>query len=123
MRTSNFKSKVVLKAAVLAAVIFLLGAGASFGQQVVNLTAGPAGITLPDGVGVPMWGYSCGASVAQVATAATFSGTTVTVAGPLPVNAYIGTALTAGTVQGIVTSNTATTLTVASWFPASGAAF
>src|SRR5271165_3661402 len=119
MRTCDFKFKAVLKAAALVAAILLLSAGVSFGQQVVNLTAGSAGITLPDGVGVPMWGYSCGAGVAAVATTATVSGTTATVAGPLPVNAYIGTTLTAGAVQGIVTSNTATTLTVASWFPAS----
>ena len=29
----------------------------------VNLTAGPATATLPDGSIVPMWGYSCGAAV------------------------------------------------------------
>src|SRR5215469_6943121 len=124
MQTIEFKFKIVLKAAIVMAAILLLSAGRSFGQQVVNLTAGPAGITMSDGVGVPMWGYSCGAGVAAVGTSATaVSGTTVTVAGPLPVNAYVGTTLTAGAVQGVVTSNTATTLTVASWFPASGTAF
>jgi hypothetical protein len=125
MRTCDFKFKAMLKAAALVAAILLLSAGASFGQQVVNLTAGSAGITLPDGTGVPMWGYSCGTPVATVSTTASaVNGTTVTVAVALPVNAvnaYIGTTLTAGTVQGIVTSNTPTTLTVASWFPASGA--
>ena len=124
MQTNDFKFKTVLKAAALVAAILLLSTGASFGQQVVNLTAGPAGITMSDGVGVPMWGYSCGAAVAATATTATaVSGTTVTVAGPLPVNAYVGTTLTAGSVQGVVTSNTATTLTVASWFPANSTAF
>jgi len=124
MQINDFKFKTVLKATVLVAAILLLSTGASFGQQVVNLTAGPAGITMSDGVGVPMWGYSCGAAVAATATTATaVSGTTVTVAGPLPVNAYVGTTLTAGSVQGVVTSNTATTLTVASWFPANSTAF
>jgi len=124
MQINDFKFKTVLKAAILMAAILLLGTGASFGQQVVNLTAGPAGITMSDGVGVPMWGYSCGAAVAATNTpASTVSGTTVTVAGPLPVNAYVGTKLTAGSVQGVVTSNTATTLTVASWFPANSTAF
>src|SRR5215472_3949600 len=124
MQTIEFKFKIVLKAAIVMAAILLLSTGASFGQQVVNLTAGPAGITMSDGVGVPMWGYSCGAGVGAVGTPATaVTGTTVTVAGPLPVNAYVGTTLTAGSVQGVVTSNTATTLTVASWFPANGTAF
>ncbi len=35
----------------------------AFGQQVVNLTAGPTSVTLPDGSTVPMWGYSCGLPV------------------------------------------------------------
>src|ERR1700674_2083347 len=126
MRTCDFKFKAMLKAAALVAAILLLSASVSFGQQVVNLTAGSAGITLPDGTGVPMWGYSCGTPVATVSTTASaVNGTTVTVAVALPinaVNAYIGTTLTVGTLQGIVTSNTATTLTVASWFP-SGVAF
>jgi len=45
------------------AVFFSPGAVAAFGQQQVNLTAGPATITLPDGSQVPMWGYSCGSIV------------------------------------------------------------
>ena len=53
----------------------LLATGLSFAQQQVNLTAGPAGITLPDGNGVPMWGYTCGAIVAgSTATCAPLSG-------------------------------------------------
>jgi hypothetical protein len=35
----------------------------AFGQQPINLTAGPTQITMPDGSTVPMWGYSCGAAV------------------------------------------------------------
>jgi hypothetical protein len=55
--------------------VFLFAALAAFGQQQVNLTAGPAGITMADGNGVPMWGYSCGAAVTgSTATCAPLSG-------------------------------------------------
>jgi hypothetical protein len=63
MRSNNYKS--VLKHAALAASVLLLASGAAFAQQQINLTAGPATATLPDGTAVPMWGYSCDA--AQVA--------------------------------------------------------
>jgi hypothetical protein len=55
MRIMNLKAN--LKTAILMASA-LLGTGTSHAQ--VNLTAGPASITLPDGSTVPMWGYSCG---------------------------------------------------------------
>ena len=61
MRSNYLKA--TLKTAVLAATVLLLGAGLAFAQQQVNLTAGPATATLPDGSTVPMWGYSCGAAV------------------------------------------------------------
>jgi hypothetical protein len=48
-----------LKTAVAAATVLLLGAGMAVAQQVVNLTAAPTSITLPDGANVPMWGYTC----------------------------------------------------------------
>src|SRR5215468_7778234 len=60
MRSNYLKT---LKTAVLAISVLLLGASVSFAQQQVNLTAGPATATLPDGSAVPMWGYSCGAAV------------------------------------------------------------
>ncbi len=41
----------------------LLCGSLAFGQQQVNLSAGPTSATLPDGSAVPMWGYSCGAAV------------------------------------------------------------
>src|SRR4051812_22227733 len=44
------------------ALLLLLGALTTFGQQQINLTAGPTTISLPDGASVPMWGYSCGAA-------------------------------------------------------------
>src|SRR5206468_1785031 len=46
-----------------AAGVLLLGAGWAVGQQQVNVTAGPTSITMPDGMLVPMWGYSCGTPV------------------------------------------------------------
>jgi hypothetical protein len=48
-----------LKATITAAIVLLLGAGLVRAQQTVNLTAAPTSITLPDGVNVPMWGYTC----------------------------------------------------------------
>jgi hypothetical protein len=61
MRSNYLKT---LKTAVLAISVLLLGASVSSAQQQVNLTAGPATATLPDGSAVPMWGYSCGPAVA-----------------------------------------------------------
>ena len=49
-----------LKTAVYATLVLLLGAGLSLAQQ-VNISAGPATLTTPDGSLVPMWGYSCDA--------------------------------------------------------------
>ena len=62
MRTNNFKA--TLKSTVRVVGILLFVAVVAFGQQQVNLTAGPATATLPDGSTVPMWGFSCGAAVA-----------------------------------------------------------
>jgi len=61
MRINNFRS--IAKAAVRTAGVLLFGAVATFGQQTVNLTAGPTTAALPDGSAIPMWGYSCGAPV------------------------------------------------------------
>src|SRR6266853_2336804 len=68
MRFLNFKSALIKSG--LAASVLLLASGASFGQQQVNLTAGPTTTTLPDGSVVQMWGYSCaGATVIAASTA------------------------------------------------------
>jgi hypothetical protein len=53
----------ILKAAVRVASVLLAGAVMALGQQQVNLTAGPSTANLPDGSAVPMWGYTCGATV------------------------------------------------------------
>jgi len=60
MRSNYLKT---LKTAVLAISVLLLGASVSLAQ--VNLTAGAANAPLPDGSSVPMWGYTCGAVVAN----------------------------------------------------------
>jgi HYDIN/CFA65/VesB-like, Ig-like domain len=60
MRSNTFKSTLIKSG--LAASVLLLASAAAFAQQ-VNLTAGPATATLPDGSAVPMWGYTCGAVV------------------------------------------------------------
>ena len=62
MRPNTFES-MLIKAALVASAL-LLGSGAAFAQQQINLSAGPATATLPDGQAVPMWGYSCGVAVA-----------------------------------------------------------
>ena len=72
MQTNHLRA--TLKAAVSVVGLLLFGAVAAFGQQQVNLTAGPATVTLPDGSAVPMWGYSCGAAVTgSTATCATLN--------------------------------------------------
>ncbi len=79
MRSKILKTN--LNTAVLAVVFLLLGACSAVAQQQINLSASPAGITLPDGNGVPMWGYRCGApvivgGVASTATCSYLSGPT-----------------------------------------------
>src|SRR5712664_554196 len=69
MRINNFKA--LLKAALRVVCILPLAAGVAFGQQVVNLTAGPTSVTLPDGSTVPMWGYTCTPLAAGVTSTAT----------------------------------------------------
>ena len=76
IRINDSQSQTTLKAAVLVSVFLLFAAVMGFGQQQVNLTAGPATTTLPDGTVIPMWGYSCGAAVTgSTATCAPLSGT------------------------------------------------
>jgi len=55
--------KAMIKTAVRGAAVLLLGVGAAGAQQQINLSAGPATASLPDGSSVPMWGYSCGAAI------------------------------------------------------------
>src|SRR5258706_5029676 len=67
MRSNYYKS--VLKHAGLAVSALLLASGAAFAQQQIILSAGPAAAVLPDGTGVPMWGYSCDATQVTGSTA------------------------------------------------------
>jgi hypothetical protein len=61
MRFNTLKSQLIKSG--LAATVLLLGSGAAFAQQQINLTAAPATATMPDGSAVPMWGYTCGTAV------------------------------------------------------------
>ena len=54
--------KAIGKAAARGAAVLLIGAGFAGAQTTVNLTAAPATAGLPNGAGVPMWGYTCGAA-------------------------------------------------------------
>jgi hypothetical protein len=83
MRTNYLKA--TLKAAVLVAGMLLAGTVAAFGQQQVNLTAGPTTLTLPDGSTVPMWGYSCTALPSGVTSTATCAALNPTATGWSPV--------------------------------------
>jgi hypothetical protein len=75
IRINDSKSKTTLKAAVLVSALLLFAAATGFGQQQINLSAGPATTTMPDGTVVPMWGYSCGTVVTgSTATCAPLSG-------------------------------------------------
>ena len=61
----NFKPA-LLKSALAASVLLLAGEAA---VAQVNLTAGPAVTTLPDGTVVHMWGYTCGTATGATCTA------------------------------------------------------
>ena len=71
IRINYSKAKTTLKATVLVSAFLLFAVATGFGQA-VNLTAGPATTTLPDGTTLPMWGYSCG--TATTATCAPLTG-------------------------------------------------
>jgi hypothetical protein len=74
IRIYDSKAKATPKAAFLLCALLLIAAATGFGQQ-VNLTAGPATTTMPDGTVIPMWGYTCGAVVTgSTATCAPLSG-------------------------------------------------
>jgi hypothetical protein len=62
MRPNRLHVSLSLPVLLVGGALFL-GSTVSFGQQQVNLNAGPTSTTLPDGQTVPMWGYGCGAPV------------------------------------------------------------
>jgi len=74
IRINVSKSMTTLKAAIQVSAFLLLAAGMGFGQQQINLSAGPATAAMPDGTVVPMWGYSCGTATGSTATCAPLSG-------------------------------------------------
>ena len=56
-----FDLRASLKCALLAMTTLAAGSGAGVAQS-ISLTAAPTTATMPDGVVVPMWGYTCGAA-------------------------------------------------------------
>ena len=77
IRINDCKSKGTLKVAVLMSLLFF-AAAAAFGQQQINLTAGPTTYTAPDGTTIPMWGYACGsAATGSTATCAALNSSAV----------------------------------------------
>ena len=83
MRTNNYRS--ILKTAIRVAGLPLFAAVVAFGQQQVNLTAGPASLTLPDGSAVPMWGYTCAGTTVIASSTATCAKLNPAAAGWSPV--------------------------------------
>ncbi|MBA0087309.1 MAG: Ig-like domain-containing protein, partial [Acidobacteria bacterium Pan2503] len=82
IRINDLKCKATWRAAAVMSGFLLLAAVAGFGQQQVNLTAGPAVTTLPDGNTVPMWGYSCGALVTGATATCSYLGNNYTAPSP-----------------------------------------
>jgi hypothetical protein len=82
MRSNYLKT---LKTAVLAVTILLLGVGLAAAQQTINLTAQPTTLVVPDGSTVPMWGYSCGATVTGTTATCAALNPNATAAGWSPV--------------------------------------
>ncbi len=91
MRSHYFKT---LKTAVLAISVLLLGASVSFAQVTVNLTAGPATATLPDGSAVPMWGYNCGSTAAAICRPLNPAATSASMWSPVVITVPSGQSLT-----------------------------
>jgi hypothetical protein len=81
---SNLLKSLLIKSG-LAASILLLAGGNALAQQQINLSAGPATATQPDGSQVPMWGYTCGAAVAGSTATCAALNKTVAVGGWSPV--------------------------------------
>src|SRR5437588_5311216 len=92
MPTNNFKA--ILKAALRVAAILPFAAVVAFGQQTVNLTAGPTTTTMPDGTVVPMWGYSCGTAVTGSTAACAKLNPTATGWSPVVITVPTGQSLT-----------------------------
>jgi hypothetical protein len=117
---SNILKSILIKSGLSAAVL-LVAHGAALAQ--VNLTAGPATATLPDGTAVPMWGYSCGAVVAPAtctplnpvaAAAGGWSPVVITVptGTDLTVNLTNNLSFTPATPAGAAANNVPTSLTI-----------
>ena len=124
MRPNMLKAALIIKSG-LAASVLLLASGASLAQstpQPVNLTAAPTAYIAPDGSGIPMWGYFCGALASgSTATCAASNPASVTAAATAsagatgtwsPVVITIPYTFTPTTVAGVTTQVSTTTLQI-----------
>ncbi len=101
MRSNILKS--LLSKSGFAASLLLVTGGAAFGQQTINLTAGPANAALPNGSVVPMWGYSCGApATGTTATCAALNTAAGTNWSPIVITVPTGQALTINLTNNLV---------------------
>ncbi len=91
IRINDWKCKAAVKATAVVSLFLLFVAVAGFGQQQINLSAGPAATTMPDGTVVPMWGYTCGTAVTgSTATCAPLTGTNPAALSPAAMGALGG---------------------------------
>jgi hypothetical protein len=67
MRINTLKA--IIKTAARGAAVLLVGSAIARAQVSVSLTAAPTSTTLPDGLTVQMWGYSCGTATPSTACA------------------------------------------------------
>ena len=92
MRSNIFKA--ILGKSGIAAAVLMLASGVSLAQTTVNLTAGPATATLPDGAAVPMWGYSCDTVADPACRPLNAAATTPAVWSPVVITVPTGNSLT-----------------------------
>jgi hypothetical protein len=92
MRANNLTA--ILQGAIRVLCILPFAAVMTLGQQTINLIAGPANTTLPNGSSVPMWGYSCGAAVTGTTATCTALNPASTGWSPVVITVPTGQALT-----------------------------
>ena len=95
MRTNHFKTT-TLNPAVRVLSSLLFAAVAAFGQQQINLTAGAANASMPDGTTVPMWGYTCAGTTVIASSTATCAKLNPAATGWSPVVITVPTGATGG---------------------------
>ncbi|MGA7409950.1 MAG: hypothetical protein WBW33_05655, partial [Bryobacteraceae bacterium] len=103
MQTIHLRA--TLKAAASVVGLLLLGTSAGFGQQQINLTAGPSTVTMPDGSAVPMWGYTCGTVVSGSTATCAKSNPAAAGWSPVVITVPTGQGLTINLTNGLTFAN------------------